>query len=365
MHRRFLVGLVVLALLAAVVLGGVLGWRWLRKSELEQALGSMPAESLRVTYTDWSAVRAEVGGGVGAGASAGEVSAFVDRAYDSGLAWTSSVAGSTAAMASRFGFSAVTAQWEAYGQSPEGAVAAMRLPEGTDFAAVERRLARLGYDAPAAGPGSGGVWAGSPDLVAQIDPSLTPVLQNLVVLPDERIVLMSDAASYASSSADVLTGDADGLVAASEQVASLARVTAEPVTAVVYAADFACSEDALSMAQAGPDDQALADQLVADAGGVSPLSGLVLAHEPDGTLLVRMAFESADQAEENLRPRAELAAGEAVGQGGSFTDRFTVEEARQEGSTLTLTLEPVGSVGEQPGGLLSDLADGPVLFATC
>jgi hypothetical protein len=360
-HSRVVVGLIALALVLAVAAGGLFAWRWLSKTDYEKAVASLPAETLRATYTDWASVRSLAdGSSLNASSSVTEVDEFLDRAYERDLISTSAIYGSTHAMAREYGFSPLDTSWEMYGQSREGAVVVLRLPESADFAGVERSLGTLGYDAPPDGAGTGQVWAGSADLVAQIDPSLTPVLQNVVVLADEQTVLLSDNAAYASAAADVVRGDADSL-ASSEGAEDLAGVADEPVSAVLWASDFAC--EALSMSSADEEDQAVADELVGDAGEVNPLSGLVMAHQPDRSLVVGMHFESSDQAEANLRPRAELASGEAVGQGGLFPDRFRIESARTTGPNVVLTFEPTSDGREST--LLSDLSQGPVLFATC
>ena len=355
--RRVLVLLAVLVLVVLLGVAGLLVWRTLDETDYEQAVGSLPEETLRATYTDWEQVRTLANGS--SAESSGEVAEFVDRAYDRDLAWTSAIAGSTYLLDEEYGFSPLDAEWEIYGQSREGAVAAMKLPASVDLAAVEENLRSLGYQPPADGAGSGGVWAGTPDLVAQIDPSTTPVLQNLVVLPDEGLVLMSDAQEYAARAADVVRGDEPSLSEAVAGVHDLAVTAGTPVSAVHYAADFACSD--LSMATADSEDQTLASRLVEEAGDISPLSGLVLAHQRDRMLTVAMLFESSDQAVENLRPRVELASGEAVGQGGSFAERFAIASARTSGDQLVLQLEP----REKESTLLSDLSHGPVLFATC
>ena len=362
MHKRVVVGLVALALVVVVAAGGLFAWRWLSRSTYEQAVATMPASTLRATFTDWAEVRSLAGGGsLGEEASSRDVDGFLDRAYQADLISTSSVYGSTYAMAQKYGFSPLDVSWEMFGQSREGAVAVLKLPESADVSGIEGNLRTLGYDAPEGGAGSGNVWAGSADLVAQIDGSLTPVLQNVVVLEDEQTVLLSDDEAYASSSADVVQGSADSLTDTGDGLTDLADVADEPVSAVLWASDFAC--EALSMASASDGDQTVADQLVADAGGVNPLSGLVMAHQRDRSLVVGMHFESSDQAEDNLRPRADLAAGEAVGQGGTFADRFSIETARTTGANVVLDLEPVGDRSEST--LLSDLSKGPVLFATC
>lgn len=359
MRRRLVLGAVAAAVLLAAVLG-LLGWRVLTVTPYEEGLEAMPAETLRATWTDWSQVRTLAdGGALGAAATSREVDQFVQRAYDRDLTSTSAVVTSTYAMGRRYGFSPLDASWEMYGQARQGAVVAMAMEDSVDLERVEENLRALGYDAPPDGAGSGGVWAGSADLVARIDASLTPVLQNVVVLPEQQMILLSDNASYADSAARVVTGDAPSLAEETDGVSELGGVAGEPVSAVMYASDFAC--EALGMAVADEEDQAVAEDLVARAGEVSPVAGVVFAMQRDRSLTVGMHFETSEQAETNLRPRLELAQGEAVGQGGTFADRFSVTEARAEDQQVVLDLEPADS----DAALLSDLSPGPVLFATC
>ncbi len=359
MHRRVVIGLVVVAVVVLVGGGGLFAWQAMKKTSYEQAVAWMPSSTLRATYTDWSQVRELAGGtSLDAASSAHDVDDFLSRAYEQDLTSTSAVTDSTYAMADRYGFSPLDAQWEMYGQSREGAVAVLELTDAVDLDGVERNLRTLGYDAPEDGAGSGQVWKGSADLVAQIDPSLTPVLQNVVVLPEQEVVLLSDSAAYASSAADVVQGSDPGLAEETDGVDDLAGLLEDPVSSVLFASDFAC--EALSMSSADEENQAVTDNLVAKAGGVNPLSGLVLASDADRSLTVGMYFESSDQAEANLQPRVDLAAGEAVGQGGMFADRFRIESAEQQGKTVVLELSP-----KAEESLLSDLSQGPVIFATC
>lgn len=359
MHRRVLVAATAFVLLVAVAVGGWFGWQALQRTDLDRAVAALPESTLRASWTDWREVRRLAGGtSLDRESTTRDVSGFVDRAYELDLTSTSAVVGSTYVMNRRYGYSPVDAEWEVYGQSPEGAVAVMRPGEDVDLDAVEDNLRDLGYEAPEGGAGSGGVWAGSPDLVAQIDPSLTPVLQNLVVLPEERLVLMSDSPSYASTAADVVTGDGGSLEDV-EGVGDLADAAGEPVSGVLLASDFACEE--LGMGSADEEDQALAEERIEAAGGVSPLAGVVLAMGRDRSLTVGMHFESSEQASDDLRPRTELASGEAVGQGGMFSERFRVVEAAADGNLVVMDLEPA----EDDLPLLSDLAQGPVIFASC
>ena len=343
-----------------VLLAGGAWWGCaMHRTSYEQAVAWLPEPTLRAGWTDWASVRSLAGGtSLGSSSSSRQVSGFLNRAYDRDLTSTSAIVDSTYAMNKHYGFSALDVGWEMYGQSREGAVDVLRFGDSIDLDGVERNLRTLGYAPPSGGAGSGGVWAGSTDLVVQIDPALTPVMQNVVVLPEQHLVLLSDSAAYASKAASVVRGDAAGLDEVGGTV-SLARAAGEPVTAVLFASDFAC--DALSMADADEEDQAQADELIAAAGGVNPLAGVVVAMHPHRSLVVGMHFEDSDRASEDLRPRLKLASGEAPGQGGTFGERFRVREAVADGDDIVMQLEPAA----KDLSLVSDLTEGPLLFASC
>jgi hypothetical protein len=345
--------------LVVAVLAGVVAWRLLtRTTTFEQALENLPSATLRTSYVDWAAVREEAHGtGLGAGSSESQVSDFLSRAYDLDLTDGSAIADSSYAMEKRYGFSPLDAQWEAFGQARKGQVDVVRVGDGVDLEGVERTLRRLGYTPPSVGSGKGGTWVGGQDLVAQIDPALTPVQQNVVVLPDEKLVLMSDSASYVSAAAEVAKGSETSLSDV-EGVDDLADASDGPVAAELWSRTFACED--LTMGQADDEDQQAAEDLVAKAGKISPLDGLVMARQPDRTVIVGMQFENGDQASENLQPRVDLASGDAPGQGGSFKERFTVTSGTASGSTVVLDLRP-----KPRQSVMSDLSSGPVLFATC
>jgi hypothetical protein len=358
--RRRVVVLVLAVLLGVLAVSGAWwGWRALHRTSYQQAVSWLPESTLRATWTDWRQVRDQAdGASLDSSASALTVEKFLSRAYDLDLTSTSAVADGTYAMGRRFGVSPVDADWEMYGQSREGAVDVLKFDDSVDLEGMERNLRSLGYTPPEDGAGSGGVWAGSIDLVANIDSTLTPVFQNVVVLPDQGVVLLSDSASYASEAASVVDGSASGLDEV-DGVPALTDAAGEPTTAVLLASDFAC--EALGMADASADDQATADRLIADAGGVSPLAGVVLAQQSDRSMVVGMHFESSDQASDDLRPRTTLASGDAVGQGGTFGERFRVVEAVADGNEITLDLEPASD----DQSLMSDLTEGPLVFAAC
>jgi hypothetical protein len=352
--RTVLLAVVAVLVVLALVLVGLSLWQRFTRTGLEQAVDAVPASSLRLAYTDWSLVRSRLDTDVDTSSSATEIEEFIAEAYDTDFAAASSIDESAAALQDLYGFSPVTAEWEAFAQGRRGAAMVLRVPDA-DFDALADNLDSIGYEEPAE---DDGVWKGGVDLVAATDPTLTPELQYVALLEDEGLVVTSDNAKYAATAARAAKGDADTL-GSTGTTSSLAEAFEEPATAMLWAGDFACED--LAMSSADEDDQATAEQLVADAGGVSPLSGLAMAMSSDRTLQVVGAFEDERQAEDNLRPRAKLAVGEAVGRGGSFADDFELTASRAVDSTVRLTLEP----RESTGFVLSALYDGPVLFATC
>ncbi|MGZ4502631.1 MAG: hypothetical protein ACXVW3_01990 [Nocardioidaceae bacterium] len=350
---------IVVATALALALVGVVVWRLLGSpSAYEQATAWLPKSTLRASYTDWSRVRTMARGtALGPASSRAAVGRFLNRAFDRDLTTASAVSDSTYALMHRYGFSPLDAEWESYGQSRQGSVDVMRLDDSVDMEGIENALRTVGYTPPAAGAGTGGTWTGSADLVAQISDSLSPVQQNLVVLPDQHVVLMSDSAAYASSAANVVRGSAPGVTDV-DGVPDLVSSAKDPVAAILWASDFACAD--LSMGDAAAEDQRVATDLVRKAGGINPLSGLVMALQPDRTLAVGMHFESSDEASANLQPRVNLASGAAPGQGGSFPQRFRITSATADGQEISMVLRP-----RPRETLLSDIGRGPVLFATC
>jgi hypothetical protein len=349
----------VAGLLVVVLLSAVVAWRLLgTTSTYEQAIDSLPASSLRASFTDWSHVRSNAdGANLGAGSSKSDVAAFLTRAYDLDLTAGSAVAESTYALQEKFGFSPLDAEWEAFGQGRDGQVDVMRVEDSVDLAGVERALRRLGYTAPSSGSGSGGTWVGGADLVARIDSDLTPVQQNVAVLEDEHLVLMSDDPDYLSASTSAATGSAESLTDV-DGVSSLAGAAGDAVVATQWASTFACED--LSMGAADDEDQRVGEQLVAKAGDVSPLAGLVMAQHADRSLVFGLHFETSDQASRNLQPRVDLASGPAPGQGGSFGERFEVTSGEADGQDVVIEATPRSRSAQ-----LSDISSGPVLFATC
>jgi len=350
-RTRTIVGLLTLGLVCVAAGLGLAWWRDAHRSDLDRAAALMPADTLRLSFTDWAGVRTELR--TGSATAPDDVRTLMDAAFEADLSSASSVAQSGPALQQYYGFSPGTVEWEAFGQAPDGAAMVMRLPDDADFAELGDRLDRLGY----ARPGSDtGVWGGGPDVVAAIDPTLTPEIQYVVLLADQHLLVSSDTTSYLSTAVAAATGEGDHLSGVSGLVSHAADDT-DVLAGVLFADDFACT--ALAMSQASDEDQVVAQNLVEDAGKVNPVAGLLVAALPDRRLRVVMGFENDDQAATNADTRAKLAVGEAPGKG-DFAELFSLSGARSDGRDVVLDLRA------KPGQYaLSALTSGPVLLETC
>lgn len=317
-------------------------------ARFDQAALLAPDDAQRVLWTDWGAVRDEVGVDLDAGATPGQVADLVDRAFDVDLIATTALSQSAVTMQEQFGFSPASLEWELFSQSESAATLTLRLGGGVTTDDVADALRGLGYAEP---DDPDGVWSTSPDL--PISGQVTPQLGNMGFDPDAGLVFASDRPEGVDA-ARAASDEAEPGAVPAEVVDDLDT----PVVALAYDATYACS--ALAMANADPDEQAAGEALVEQAGEVNPLTGLAIGAAPGGDVRVTLGFESDDQARTNADTRAQLVAGEAPGQGGAFTDRFRVVEVVADGRVVRLDLEPVDGAF-----VVSDLSSGPVLFATC
>jgi hypothetical protein len=349
MRRRLALGLAALVVLAVV--GGLLWWWDGDRTRLESAVDLAPASAERLSWTDWNAVRREVGADLGASPDGESVAAFLDEAFADDLTSTSALVASSRTMQDELGFSPGTLDWELFAQGPDGAVDILGLDDQQDVDELAGTLAALGYTEP---DEEDGVWRGGADVLARVGPGLTPELQHVALLADEGVVLTSDQVAPLEAAVAGVRGDADTL----ESVDDVVGAIGSPLSAGVFTGGYACER--LAMASADADDQAEADALLEAAGEVHPMTGFAMGLRPGGDVRVAMSFEDDDAARTDVETRATLAGGPAPGQGGDFTDRFAVADAVSTGNVVTLELEPV------PGQyVLSDLTSGPVLFATC
>lgn len=347
MARRVLAVGLALVVLVGIVVAGRAVWQRLDRSPLQAALGMVDEQALRVSFTDWKQVRAAVDR-----SPEEDPDDWIDRGDDLDLTAASSIDGSARALQLHFGFSPENADWEAFAQGREGAAMVLKLDGEVDFSSLADNLAEIGFEAP---DEDDGVWLGGIDLIAQLDGTLTPQVQYVALHEDERVVVTSDTREQAALVSEVVRGDRPSL--ASTGADDLAGHAGDPDAAVLWAGDFACED--LSMATASEEDQTLAEQLIASAGEITPVTGVVIALGDD-QLTVAEQFPDADQAETNLRSRAELAVGPAVGRtDGTFDDDLELVSSTASGDTIVLEFTPRG---DYP---LSRHSSGALVFASC
>jgi len=350
--RRRLVALgVVLLLVAAGALAWVLATRDDEEAgRLATALAMAPEPSARIGWTDWAGVREELDVDLSAASQIAEVQSFLDAGFDADLISTSALVQSAPVLQERFGFSPATVDWELFAQSTEGALLILGLPDSLDLDQLEDKIEEVGYQRPSEDDGS---WIGGHDLL----PQLGTVTQELafITIDRERRVL---AASDESASVETWRGEQRGLDRDDALSGVAEEMDDDALSAAIYDGDYACTS--LAMTEAPDSDRTRAADLIDAAGEVSPLRAYAIATLPGGDVRVAMAFESEEQARTNADTRAVLASGPAPGQGGSFPDRFDLGEVAADGKIVTMELEPL------PGNyVMSDMASGPVLFATC
>ncbi|WP_460711935.1 hypothetical protein [Nocardioides dilutus] len=354
-RRRFTTvaaGGLVLVLLAVGAVAGVSWWRDSQRTDLQRALAYSPETSARWSWTDWAAVRAELDADVDRESTGLEVTELLNEGYDADLTSTTAMGESAEVLQERFGISPATVDWELLSQSETGSLLTLGVPDGFDLDELAETLDSLGYEEP---DSESGVWIGGDELIATIaaGASISPQFSHLAIDRDRHLVLTSDDEGYLGRAVDALEDEQGG-----EDVEEVATAAGEAVSAVLLDSEQVCG--GLAMSQADAVDQETAAELLAAAGDVSPLTGFALAAQPDGEVLAVMAFETEDQARANADTRAELASGPAPGQGGDFSERFTLGDVVADGNIVTMHLEPV-----EGAFVLSDLSSGPLLFATC
>lgn len=341
-------------LAVALVAGGLLGWTLLRDdgpdTELGRAIAMAPADSLQLSWVDWTAVRRELATTVGSTSEPEDVDAFAEEAFNTDLAQKSALRSSAGVMQRRLGFSPASIDWELFAQGETQAVLLMHVDDSVDLDDVPALLRVAGYAEPDA---DDGVWAADSD-TDEVTSELVPELYFLSLDREAGIVVASDTAEGAA------TGVAAERDASSEPIApDVVSTVGDPVTALLLTGDQVCGQ--LAMAGADPEDQGVADSLIAAAGEVNPIADFAIGRGADGEVQVVLGFENEEQARTNADSRAALASGPAPGLGGDFTDRFTLGPVTARDDVVTLDLRPVDDYPY----VFSDVSVGPVLFATC
>ena len=308
-----------------------------------------PKASARLGWIDWAGIREELDADLSAASSTKDVERFLNDGFDADLTSPSALVSSAPVLQTDFGFSPATIDWELFAQSDEGAILMIGMPKSLDLDKIEDQLVDVGYQQPSL---DDDVWIGGPDLLAQIG-GLSQELAFITIDRDKRVLAASDESSTLETWRDDRRGeDLD------DSIADVTAVEEGALSASIYSADYACV--ALSMTQADDADRTRAAELISQAGDINPYSAYAIAGLPGGDVRVAMAFDSEEQARTNADTRSQLAAGPAPGQGGSFPERFKLGKVTADGKVVVMPLEPLPSTY-----VMSDMATGPMLFATC
>lgn len=346
--KRRSIAIAVVVLVAAAGFAGVRWWTG-DPGRTQEAVALAPEGSERMTWTDWAAVRDELGADVSAASTASDVEAFLDKGFTADLTSTSTLVRSATTLHQEYGVSPATLEWELLAQTPEGHVIILGLPGDLDLDELRGTLDSLGY---VESEDRAGWWQIHIDELVRVG-TLTPEFVNVQLDEDERVLVASEDPAFLAQWAETQRGEDvdDGL-------GDVLPALHDPVSAVLYSGDHVCG--ALSMGQADTTDVRQGNQLLAEAGEVHPIRGYAMALLPGGSAEVLMAFETEEHARNDADTRAVLAAGPAPGQSGTFPERFTLGEVSADGRVVRMEMEPT------PGSyVLSDLSAGPVLFATC
>lgn len=283
-----------------------------------------------ITFTDWVALKRASGSDGVAGESTVEAKvAALGSEYAASDAWLTSVKTHRA----DWGFDAFDLAWEATGTSPAGVLHVLRFVDPAVPVALLAHLDALGYATQPVAHGT--MRAGTlKDQLGKVTPS--PALATVAMLQDGVTVVASSNADLVRAVATngPITPDSDAAVAA-------AALIAEPTTAILLAGDpcTAITRAVLTTPHAG-DRPSVEDQL-ATAGTLGHPEVIAVAYGTGATVRGRVVMTYADPAtaKADLEPRGILArAGSGIER--PLAEVQTVVDARLEGSSIVLDLEP-------------------------
>ena len=112
MRNRLTLGFGMLVVLALVAGSAVVAVRWWHQSHLtalQQAMAMAPGDGERFSWTDWSAVRRELGAELSIDSSTTQINDFLARGFDADLTSTSALVDSAPVLQVQYGFSPASA----------------------------------------------------------------------------------------------------------------------------------------------------------------------------------------------------------------------------------------------------------------
>lgn len=341
----------VLALAAALSLGAWASGRQPdTRSSLTASLDVLPAETLVAGFTDWSAIRDELG--VDRGSSRAARDALAGASLRD-LTTRSVLGGVIGPMHAAYGWSAADLEWESYGQSRGGAAMVGRLSGSVSIDEIEQRLGEIGYRRDGSG------WTLDEQGRTAVGAELASTLGHLAFVPRERLVVASDRPGHLAAVLATIRGRRDSVLSV-RPAADVASALAGSTTAVVQAGAFGCR--ATSLDGLGRAVQAQAAAAIARTGRLTRpgFTGRGLTEGSSGARISFVAaFDSPAQAAEQLQVRSALAQGPFIGRSGRIEDTLELTDASTTGAVTRLTFTTDPSRSAYMSG------EGPLLFASC
>ncbi|MRJ75193.1 hypothetical protein GEV29_01445 [Aeromicrobium sp. SMF47] len=356
MKRRPTVRLV-LAPLLVIAVAVTAGWLVDERSAadprppLASALDVLPSATVVAGFTDWSAIRRDLG--LGDASTAAARSRLGDDAALRDLSTRSVLAESVEPMHASYGWSVADLEWESYGQAAGGAAMVARTSSRISFADVEKRLRALGYTR------DGAVWTLGDEGRVRVGPALASALGTVALLPGRRLVVATSSAAYAPVVLATIRGDEPSLLAR-RPVADIAGQLSGSASALVQAQREACRSTAVG--EGDPDVAAQADAAVARTGGLAAprYAGRGLVDGPRRQhIRFAWAYASPRVAADQLETRTSLATGPFIGRSGRVEDSLDLVSATVRGSAAALRFDLDPDRGAYMSG------EGPLLFAAC
>ena len=324
-------------LVIALVLGGA-WWAAALKPDsrpaLTSALDAMPASTTVVGFTDWSQILERHSIGVAARRDLTTRSVIGTRVDE---------------MDALIGWSPADAEWEVFGQGPDGTAAVVRLDRSVSFDDLRGKLRDAGYRQD------------GPRWTASRRSNLSETFINIALLPRQRLVVLSDRSSTLDRVLDVIDGRARSL-AGNPAAADTARALAGSDSVLLQGGTLGCRSSAVTGADREQQVRAALDR----AGDLESyrFSGRgVVDHGGSGfraqQVVFVMTFESAVLASEQVQVRGRLATGPFIGRSGPIEETLRLRSSSADESTARL------SFAHDPDTDVFMTGTGPVLFATC
>ena len=343
---------VVSALVVVLAVGG--GW-WaaaLRpdtRPALTSALDVLPARTTVVSFTDWEQIRGHLG--LGDVDTRRERAELTNNAAARDLTTRSLIGRYAEVMHSQLGWSAADVDWEVFGQGPIGAASVVRLDGSISFDDVRGGLKAAGFVR------DGATWRAG-DRTRR----LPEILANVVLLPRQRLLVMSDRLRQIPGLLDVVAGRAPSL-AADHAAADTATALAGSDSAILQAGALACQSTAVAR---DADLERQARTAVERVGALRQyrFSGRGLVDRGGSgfsaqRVVFAMTFDSAVQASVQADVRARLTTGPFIGRSGSIAETLRLRSASVDEATVRLDF------AHDPDTAVFMTGTGPVLFASC